>query len=525
MDLPPIPRPQTAPRNLKEFNSGRMRTTRDAVPDVEVTGISHDSRSLVAGDLYMALPGENTHGMRFWTDALDRGAVAIVTDAQGLALAADPPPPVPVVVVEDPRAIMGALSSWIYGEPSHALRIIGITGTDGKTTTALMAAAALRADGEPTAVIGTVGIDTGDAVYSATRTTPEATDLHAYLLSLSQQGARTVIMEVSSHALVLGRVDGVQFDLCVFTNLGADHLDFHGTQEEYFAAKSRLFEPDRCARALVNGADPWGLRLAAGVYVPAELLAVEGDDVPSTDWPRTWVMKDVEAVGAGSRGRVTAPQASGIADQVVEVPLPGRFNLRNGLAAFATAVSVGADPELAAAGIAAFAGPPGRMEQVTVPASPGAIVLVDYAHTPDGVERALGVGRELADRRGGRLIVVIGSGGNRDPHKRPLFGRAVAESADIAIITDDNPRDEDPAAIRAAIVAGARSVPDHRAQVWEVAGRVRALESAVERARDGDVVMALGKGHETTQEIRGDFVELDDRSVLAAVRALPGQNR
>ncbi len=476
-------------------------------PPTEVTGITLDSRRVRPGDVYAALPGFTTHGARFAAMAQDSGAVAVLTDPTGAQIIADTEGvDLTVLVVDDPRAVLGALSAAVYGHPSEHLVMTGITGTNGKTTVSYLLDAALRAAGRTTGLIGTVATHVGAEVLPSARTTPEAPDVHALLAGMRQRGASAVTMEVSSHAMSLGRVDGICFDLAVFTNLSQDHLDFHGDLASYFAAKAELFTPARADAGLVCIDDVWGQRLAAST-----------DGLPVTtyalDRPADWT---ASALAPGPHGSTTFTAHGPAGDLPAGVMLPGRFNVANALAALAAAVHHGVDPQQAAAAIAACPGVPGRMERVL--AGQDLLAIVDYAHTPDAVERAISAVRESVR---GRVLVVLGCGGDRDRDKRPRMGEVAATGADVLIVTDDNPRSESPAAIRAAMMTGAARVPGRqRAEVREVADRRLAIQAAVDLAGQQDCVLILGKGHEQGQEIAGEISPFDDRAELAeALRA------
>ncbi|RJK96824.1 UDP-N-acetylmuramoyl-L-alanyl-D-glutamate--2,6-diaminopimelate ligase [Vallicoccus soli] len=460
-----------------------------------VTGVTLDSRAVRPGDLYAALPGARVHGARFAGDALAAGAVAVLTDPEGAALAG---PGAPLVVVPDPRGRLGALAAWVYGEPAAALRTVGITGTNGKTTTAYLVEAALGGAGLTTGVVGTVETRVGDRVLPSARTTPEAPDLQALLAVMREERVDALAMEVSSHALVLGRVDGVVYDVAVFTNLSQDHLDFHASMEDYFAAKASLFTPARCRRAVVDVDDPYGARLAAQARVPVATVSPSGD-------PRAqWRVVDARP-GARTAFRLLGPDGAELA---LEAPLPGAFNVANTALAAVAALALGADPKGVAAGLAASRGVPGRMERVDGPQG-GPLAVVDYAHTPDAVAAALSALRPVVP---GTLAVVLGAGGDRDRGKRGPMGAAAAQHADLVVVTDDNPRSEDPAAVRAAVLAGARATG--RAQVEEVADRRAAVRRALRGLRSGDGVLVAGKGHEQGQEVAGVVTPFDDRAVL-----------
>jgi UDP-N-acetylmuramoyl-L-alanyl-D-glutamate--2,6-diaminopimelate ligase len=474
--------------------------------DVRVSGVTHDSRAVLPGDLYAALPGFRTHGAEFVAQAAGLGAAAVLTDPAGRERAEAGG--LPVLVVDDPRAVLGEVASRIYGDPSHGLVVVGITGTNGKTTTSYLVDAGFRAAGHLTGVIGTVGTRIGDDVVPTVRTTPEATDVHALLAVMRERGVTAVTMEVSSHALRLGRVDGVRFDVAGFTNLSPDHLDFHVDMDDYFDAKAQLFTAARSARAVICVDDAWGTRMVASATregLPVTTYAVGAD---AADWRGQGVV----AVPGGSVLRGRGP---GGVDVPLEVRLPGEFNVANALGALALLVEAGVEPLAAADGIAACAGVPGRMERVADPdLERGLLAFVDYAHTPDAVERAIAAARIGAR---GLVTVVLGAGGDRDPHKREAMGEAAARGADRVIVTDDNPRSEDPAAIRAAVLRGVAHVGG--GPVVELGDRRRAIGLAVALSGQGDVVLVLGKGHEQGQEVAGTVAPFDDREVLGEVLA------
>ncbi|QWF24177.1 UDP-N-acetylmuramoyl-L-alanyl-D-glutamate--2,6-diaminopimelate ligase [Nocardioides sp. LMS-CY] len=459
--------------------------------DVEVTGISLSSQRIRPGDLYAALPGSRAHGVDFAPAAVGAGAVAVLTDPAGAGSAAVD---VPVLVVSRPRAVLGRLAAHVYGDPAESMRMIGVTGTQGKTTTTRLLEGGLTQGGGLAAVIGTNGTRVAGADVQTTLTTPEAPDLHGLFAMMRERGVTTCAMEVSSHALVMGRVDGVVFDVAVFLNLGRDHLDFHGDVEEYFAAKASLFTPERARLGLVNIDDEHGRRLVTEATVPVRTFSTTG--------AADWTVDDVEPGPEGSTFVIVTPDGRRLA---AGCPLPGDFNVANTLAAVAAAGETGLDPAAVAAGIAAAGGVPGRLERVD--AGQDFLVVVDYAHKPDAVEAAIRTLRPLTD---GRLIVVLGAGGDRDPGKRPIMAGIAARLADVLVVTDDNPRTEDPAAIRAAMLAG---VEDGAAEVVEIGDRRAAIRAAVRRARPGDIVVIAGKGHETGQEIDGVVHPFDDREV------------
>ncbi|MER7074101.1 UDP-N-acetylmuramoyl-L-alanyl-D-glutamate--2,6-diaminopimelate ligase [Terrabacter sp. NPDC000476] len=509
-------------------------------PDVVVTGVTLDSRAVLPGDLYAALPGFNAHGARFADQAVAAGAVAVLTDADGQALLdgtgpSGPTSPsvpsgaseVPVVVVDDPRAVLGAVAAEVYGHPAEHLTTVGITGTNGKTTTAYLVESALRAHGRRTGLIGTVETRIGDDTVESERTTPEATDLHALLAVMRERGVDACVMEVSSHALELHRVDGVVYDVALFTNLSQDHLDFHASMGDYFAAKASLFTPERSRAAVVCVDDDWGLRLAAEATVPTTTLATGlagGAAAPTADW----VVEDAEDAEAGAF--TLREPATGAALTLVS-HLPGHFNVANTALAALALLRFGLGPHEVEAAMAVPPAVPGRMEVVAPGGPDGPRCVVDFAHTPDAVDAALAA---LRPSTAGRLIAVLGAGGDRDRGKRPGMGAAAARRADVVVVTDDNPRSEDPAAIRAAVVAGAReAVAAGSAVATEIidgGARPSAIAEAVALAVLGagagspvDTVVVLGKGHEKGQEIHGVKHPFDDRdAVRAALAAVTG---
>jgi UDP-N-acetylmuramoyl-L-alanyl-D-glutamate--2,6-diaminopimelate ligase len=466
--------------------------------EVQIRGATHASAEVRPGDLYAALPGARRHGAEFVASAAGAGAVAVLTDEAGAARAGEVG--LPALVVPDPRAVLGAAASAVYGDPTAAMTVIGITGTAGKTSTAYLVESGLRAAGQVTGLIGTVETRLGELVLDSVRTTPEATDLHAMLAAAREMGVGAVVMEVSSHALAMGRVGGVRFAVGGYTNFGLDHLDFHADAADYFAAKARLFD-GRCAFEVLNLDD----RALRPLLKPTTVTYSAAGD-PDATWSA------VDVTGSGYAQRFTAVGPDG---RTVEagVALPGRHNVANALLAIAALVSVGVAPETAAAGVAACPGVPGRLERVR---APGPVVgVVDYAHKPDAIVAALAALREMTT---GRLICVIGAGGDRDRGKRPLMGAAAVRGADLVVVTDDNPRTEDPAAVRADLLRGAREAAGG-AQVIEVPGRREAIDEAARLAAAGDVIAVLGKGHERGQEIGGAVHPFDDRVELAAALA------
>jgi UDP-N-acetylmuramoyl-L-alanyl-D-glutamate--2,6-diaminopimelate ligase len=491
-----IPRPQTVPPS-RLADLAALLGAEQAGPDVEVTGVTHASGEARPGDLYAALPGANRHGAEFVAGAAAAGAVAVLTDPAGRAAASAAG--LPVLVVDDPRAALGPAASAIYGDPTSRLTVIGITGTAGKTSTAYLVESGLRAAGMTTGLIGTVETRLGDLVIDSKRTTPEATDLHALLAVALERGVTAVVMEVSSHALAMGRVGGVRFAVGGYTNFGLDHLDFHADVEDYFAAKAKLFD-GRCEHEVLNLDDP----ALTPLFKPSTVSYSAAGDTSAT-----WYATGARPFAFGQVFTAHGPGCTARAG----VALPGLHNVANALLALASLVAVGVDARVAARGVAACPGVPGRLERVTAPGE--VLGVVDYAHKPDAIVAALAALRELATARGGVLIAVIGAGGDRDQGKRPLMGAAAARGADLVIVTDDNPRTEDPAAVRAAVRRGAEQAGT-AAKIIEVAGRRAAIDEGVRLAAPGDVVAVLGKGHERGQEVAGRVLPFDDRIELAA---------
>jgi len=444
-----------------------------------VESIVTDSRESTSGSLYVALRGTRIDGHHYAHVAVENGAVAVVAEHE-MAIDA------PQLIVADTRVAISRLADAFYGQPSHALRIAGITGTNGKTTTTHLVRAICEEAGEPCGLIGTLGASLADRKWPLENTTPLALDLHALLAALRDAGAKDVAMEVSSHALALGRVEDVRFAVAALTNITRDHLDFHGTIERYAAAKRRLF--DLAPTAVFNVDDPWGAKFAAE-FPNAITYAI--------DAPAIVRAQDVVLDGDGSHFRIDGLD--------VHTALPGRFNVRNALAAFAIGRAFGFSDAVIVRGIAAMRAVPGRMERI---GAFGVAAIVDYAHTPDALENVLRAARETAKRK---LIVVFGCGGDRDPGKRAEMGAIAAQLADRVIVTSDNPRSENPMTIARAIADGIKAdiVLDRR----------RAIRRAVNEAVAGDVVVIAGKGHETYQIVGAETLPFDDRDEVRAAFA------
>jgi UDP-N-acetylmuramoyl-L-alanyl-D-glutamate--2,6-diaminopimelate ligase len=496
----PSLRPQHVPPRSLHAVAELVQQRAPAGRDVMVTGITHDSRQVQPGDLYAALPGTNVHGAAFTGQAAQAGAVAVLTDSAGRAAASG----LPVVAVDDPRAQLGRVAAYVYGEPARDLLMLGITGTNGKTTTAYLVEAGLKAAGHRVGLVGTIETRVGDERFASVRTTPEATELHALLALMRERGATACVMEVSSHALVLGRVDGIVYDVAGFTNLSQDHLDFHADLDDYYAAKAALFTPGRSRRGVVVVDDEYGRRLAAQAEIPVVTV--------STQHHADWQVTKHDVGDSGSTVATLEHRRDG-RRHVVTAPIPGDFNVANAVLAVIMMMEAGIDAGPAIRGVTRCRGVPGRMERVQSTGADEPLALVDYAHTPDAIENVL---RALRPSTPGRLVVVVGAGGDRDPHKRAAMGSAAARNADLVIVTDDNPRSEDPAAIRAAVYAGAQAVAGGESgEVEEIGDRRAAMIRAVEATRSrGDTVVVVGKGHEQGQEIAGVVHPFDDRIVL-----------
>ncbi|MFD6418641.1 UDP-N-acetylmuramoyl-L-alanyl-D-glutamate--2,6-diaminopimelate ligase [Streptomyces sp. NPDC060194] len=497
---PGAPRPvQTRPTPLADLAD--QLGIRSVADGGEVTGITHDSRAIRPGDLYAALPGARFHGADFAAQAASLGAAAILTDPAGGDRAAATG--LPVLTVGDPRGRMGELAATIYGHPGHDLLQIGITGTSGKTTTAYLVEGGLRAAGHRTGLIGTVEMRVGDDTVKSERTTPEAPDLQALFAVMRERDVDSVAMEVSSHALVLGRVDGCVFDVGVFNNLSPEHMEFHSGMEDYFRAKAQLFTPRRSRRGVVNYDDEYGRRLVGEGGVPVTTFSAQGH--PDADWHA----EDVVVGPMDSTFTAVGPEGERIS---ARSPLAGPFNVANTLAAIVALAVAGVDPQTAADGIAAVPGVPGRLERID--AGQPYLAVVDYAHKTDAVESVLRALRKVTE---GRLHIVLGCGGDRDTTKRGPMGAAAARLADTAVLTSDNPRSEDPLAILAAMLTGAAEVPAHeRGEVQVFEDRAAAIAAVVARAGKGDTVLVAGKGHEQGQDVAGVVRPFDDRQVLRA---------
>lgn len=476
--------------------------------DSRIEGATIRAQEAGPGLLFAALPGTRAHGASFAATAVETGAPAVLTDVEGLELMGPLVDSVPVLVHPEPRTVLGAVSAIVTGDPSSVLDVVGITGTSGKTTTTYLVEAALHGCGLVSGIIGTTGSRVAGRALVSRLTTPEAPEFQALLGRMRDGGARAVAAEVSSHALRLGRVDGTRFTVGAFLNLSQDHLDFHPDMDDYFRAKCRLFDAGAdpgstvrpADRAVIVVDDEWGRRLAR---TRPDAVTVSAEPGASADWTAG------ESVTTGDGIQQVTVHGPRELSLDVGFPLLGRFNVANALVALAIVDALGADVVAAAAGLADVR-VPGRLEPVV--RGQDFRVLVDYAHKPGAVTAVL---RSVRGQTDGRVAVVLGAGGDRDPGKRALMGAAAADVADLVVVTDDNPRTEDPASIRAAVRSGAESVAADATRVEEVADRGSAIAAAIDWARTGDVVVIAGKGHETGQEVGDTVHPFDDRARAA----------
>ena len=474
---------------------------------VRIAAVEHDSRRVGAGALFACIRGFRQDGHAFIADAAARGAVAVMVERDRTDVAI--PAGLAAVRVPDGRVALAAAAARFHGHPSRQFRLVGVTGTNGKTTTATLVETILSTAGRRTGLLGTIEYRCGEATFPGERTTPESSDLQELFRRMRELGAWAAAMEVSSHALALHRVEGCEFDVGIFTNLTQDHLDFHGSLEAYAEAKAALFrglgrgrtKPGEAA-AVVNADDPW-----SGLMVrdTAARLLTFGLEAAADIRPRRMAL---------SLAGVRAAAATPWGDLEIVSPLVGRHNLSNILGAAGACLHLGLDPAAVGAGIAALSAVPGRFEKVEAGQPFG--VVVDYAHTPDALERVLRFGREFAERR---LIAVFGCGGDRDRGKRPLMGASAVRLANLAIFTSDNPRSEEPSAILRQIEAGAAG---GGGEYRTVVDRREAILAALREAGPGDLVIIAGKGHETTQTLGDRTIPFDDRLVAAEALRLLG---
>ena len=459
---------------------------------IGISGLTHNDSQVEPGDLFIAIPGANRHGAEFAMSAVSKGAVAILTDSAGAAYVKE----TPVLVVADPRRVAGNIAALLYNEPMRDLASIGITGTNGKTTVSTLIYQIFEAAGRDSGLIGTIETRIGRDAIESSRTTPEATDLQALSAVMRERHMRHLVMEVSSHAMVLHRMQGAHFAFVGFTNLTQDHLDFHGDIESYFAAKAKLFTYEFADQAVINIDTEYGAMLADKTELPVISLSRLNPQA-------TWHFAEIDTSGKQVHFKIR-----GSGGMLIEssTKLRGGYNLDNLLMAIAIAVESGVDPVDIAAAVPALSGAAGRLEEVSVGQSYSA--FVDYAHTPDAVSNVLESIREFTS---GKVIAVLGCGGDRDSSKRPLMGQALLKGCDIAVFTSDNPRSEDPSQILKEMVGSLKV----SAPAIVIEDRKSAIEYAVSLASQGDTIAILGKGHELGQEIGGKKLDFDDRKVLA----------
>ena len=458
--------------------------------DFEVSGISQSASDVSPGDIFVAIKGAKHHGINFLPEAIANGAVAVITDKEGQNSK------LPTLIVENPRKVVGQVAAYIYGDPSANLFTVGITGTNGKTTVTTLLHQIWQSANWDTGLIGTVNTQINSEVLPSIHTTPEAAPLQSLLATMKERHVRAVAMEVSSHSLVQNRVSGSKFQVAGFTNLTQDHLDFHGSMENYYNAKAKLFEYGMSDLAVINIDDPAGAKLANSIYIPVVTISRSGK--------ADWRFEEIT-----NFGKSTEVKIRGVGGILIEgtTKLIGSYNLDNLLMAVAIAVISGVDPIEISANLSKYLGAPGRLEIVDL--GQPYMAFVDYAHTPDAVTNVLKTARTLSS---GRLIAVLGCGGDRDKSKRPLMGSALAQ-ADYPIFTSDNPRSEKPEKILSEMVDGVK----HSGEV--IVDRREAIFKAVALAKPGDVIAILGKGHEAGQEISGTKFPFDDRLVLASAIA------
>lgn len=498
--------------------------------DLVTTGMTVASRDVLPGDVFVALAGATVHGAAYAGQALDAGAVAVVTDREGADLVAREHPagsaPAVVLVTDDPRALAGPMAAWLHGNPGERLTTVAVTGTNGKTTTTYFAEAALRRLHRRTVVMGTVELRIGEEAIESPRTTVEAPVVQAILHRGLEQGVTAAAMEASSHALALGRMNGLVVSVAAFTNLQRDHLDFHHDMACYFRAKAALFTPEHARRGVVVVDDEWGRRLAEEATIPVDTVStrVGSEHAAGSDW--AVVGADVGLDGVGSTFVLRGPDG---VQHEAHSPLPGLVNISNAALAIVLAHRAGVPLTDAIDAVGHAHEIPGRMERVIERRqAPDArpLCLVDYAHTPDALVLALEAVRPITP---GRLIIVFGSDGDRDRGKRPIMGQIAARLADVVIVTDENPRSEDPGSIRSAILSGVREERPTLADVHEGTSRTQAIYDALDLAQEQDTIIITGKGHEPTQEIAGVFHRYNDRDVLlaadAALTARRGEGR
>ena len=488
----PLTQNQRSLSSIASIVSAKSGLSESELEEIAVTGVSSSSMDVEPGDIFCAFAGAKVHGATFAKDAIKSGAVAILTDAEGAELLQG----LPVLVVSQPRKSAAILTSWFYGEPMRDLFSIGITGTNGKTTVSTLCHQIFQSAGQETGLIGTVETRIGNEILASTRTTPEAAELQALVATMRERHCRNLVMEVSSHAIELERIRGSYFAAVGFTNLSQDHLDFHGTMENYFAAKSKLFTYEYADQAFINIDDAHGQILAEKTELPVQSISRFNK---SATWHYTRIEEGIAYSDVSIRG------VGGILIDS-RTTLRGGYNFDNLLMAVAICVESGIDPMDIQTLIPHLVGAVGRLEPVNL--GQNFTALVDYAHSPDAVARVLAAAREMTDKR---VIGVLGCGGDRDNSKRSAMGQELSLRSDVAIFTSDNPRSENPQAILEQMTHGLK-ISEPSAIVLD---RTEAIKLAVNLAQPGDVVIVLGKGHERGQEIAGVVHPFDDRMVLA----------
>lgn len=492
----PFNSPEISLAKIAQICSAQSITPASKIAELVISGVTHSDTDVQSGDLFIAMPGAKRHGAEFAAGAQKRGAVAVLTDAAGAKLIEGSAKDLPVLVVVNPRLVAGQVSAMLHSEPMRDLNCIAITGTNGKTTVTTLLYQIFEAAGRECGLIGTVETRIGSEVISSKRTTPESTDLQALAAVMRERHMRHLVIEASSHALHLHRLEGAHFAIAGFTNLSQDHLDFHGDMESYFAAKAALFNLAMADLACINIDDSYGARLAASTELP--VISISRSN-PKATWHFAEIDSTSKQVHLKIRG------SGGILIETT-TSLRGGYNFDNLLMAIAIAVESGIDPIDIAAIVPQILGAAGRLEEIVV--GQEFCAIVDYAHTPDAVASVLKSIREFTS---GKVIAVLGCGGDRDSSKRALMGEALASNSDIAIFTSDNPRSEDPQLILHAMMAGLKIAEPSKT----ISDRAEAISYAVSLAIAGDTVAVLGKGHELGQEIKGEIFGFDDRLILA----------
>lgn len=490
-------RPETTPSvPLEQLVNVVSGTIVQAGP--EVSGVTLDSKDVTKGDIFVGIPGKNRHGAEFAKAAIAAGAVAVASDSSGLEIIGKADPGIGLIEVENPRVWAGLAAAEVWDHPDYDLTTIGITGTNGKTTTSYFIHHALSEIEGLTLLIGTVGVTLGDVHAPSDRTSLEAPVLHRILAWAREKGARNVVMEVSSHALELHRVAGLRFDMVGFLNLQRDHLDYHGTMEDYYAAKAKLFDPDRAVSGVVCVDDQWGRRLAEEAAIPIETVATED----AADW--SVAFHAMNSKDAGTDLEVAGPRRT----LAMHCPMPGIINVQNQMVALAVLAGLGFPSKEVAHYLSETPQVPGRMEVIAKRDPETPLVIVDFAHTPDAMASACSA---LDPVTPGRLWCLFGATGDRDRGKRPMMAQVAAAHSDVVILTDDDIYSEDPAAIRAEVATGFTDDGMRAKQLWEDDDRAHAIRAAILGADHEDTILLAGRGHETTQRIGDDPHPLDDR--------------